>query len=58
MILSREDISGSHLHPRGNLPNDVKILEEEGPVGLATREFAQIFEVGQVLMVSENRDRV
>ena len=46
VILMREGISGSHLCPRGDLPDNVKVLEEEGPVSLATREFVRIFEVG------------
>ena len=54
----REGICGSHLCPRGDFPDNVKVLEEEGPVSLATGEFARIFEVGQVIMVSENRDGV
>ena len=58
MILSREGISRSHLHPRGDLPNDVKVLEKEGPASLVMRELARILEVGQVLMVGENRDRM
>ena len=58
VILSREGISGSHLRPRGNLPDNVKILEKEGPMSLVTREFARILEVGQVLMISEDRDRM
>ena len=58
MILSRVGISRSHLRPRCNLPDDVKILAEEGPVGLVMREFVRILEVGQVLMVGENRDRM
>ena len=58
MILSRKGISRSHLCPRGNLPDDVKILEKEGPASLAMRELARILEVGQVLMVSEDGDRM
>ena len=58
VIFSRESISRSHLRPWGDLPNDVKVLEEEGPVGLATRKFSRILEIGQVLMIGENRDRV
>ena len=57
-ILSRKGISGSHLCSRGNLPDDVKILEKEGPASLAMRELARILEVGQVLMVGEDRDRM
>ena len=58
MILSRKSISGSHLCPRSDLPDDVKILEKEGPASLVTREFVRILEVGQVLMISEDRDRM
>ena len=46
VIFSRKGISRSHLCPWGNLPDDVKILEKEGPASLATREFARILEVG------------
>ena len=58
VIFSRKGISGSHLCPWGNLPDDVKILEKEGPMSLVMREFARILEVGQVLMISEDRDRM
>ena len=58
MILSRKGISRSHLCSRGNLPDNVEILEEEGPVCLATREFARVLEVGQVFMVGEDGDRM
>ena len=58
VIFSRKGISRSHLCSQGNLPDDVKILEKEGPVGLATRELLQILEVGQVLMVCEDRDKM
>ena len=43
---------------RGNLPDNVEILEEEGPVRLATREFVRVLEVGQVFMVSEDGNRM
>ena len=58
VILSRKGISGSHLCSWGNLPDNVKILEKEGPASLPAREFARILEVGQVLMVGEDRDRM
>ena len=58
VILSRKSISRSHLCSWGNLPDDVKILEKEGPASLATREFARVLQVGQVLMVGEDRDRM
>ena len=56
VVFMREGISRSHLHPRGDLPDNVKVLEEEGPASLATRDFVRVLEVGQVLMVSEDRD--
>ena len=46
VIFSRKGISRSHLCSWGNLPDNVKILEKEGPVSLATREFAWILKVG------------
>ena len=58
VILSRKGISGSHLCPRSNLPDNVKILEKEGPASLAMREFVRILEVGQVLVVGEDGDRM
>ena len=58
VVLSRKGISGSHLCPRSNPPDNVKILEKEGPASLATRELARILEIGQVLMVSEDGDRM
>ena len=58
VILLRKGISRSHLCSWGNLPDDVKILEKERPASLAMREFVQILEVGQVLMISEDRDRM
>ena len=58
VILLRKGISGSYLCSQGNLPDDVKILEKEGPASLAMREFARVLEVGQVFMVGEDRDRM
>ena len=58
VILSRNGISGSHLCSRGNLPDDVKVLEKEGPASLVMRELVRILEVGQVLMVGEDGDRM
>ena len=56
MVFTREGISRSHLYPGGDLPDNVKVLEEEGPASLATREFVRVLEVGQVLIVGEDRD--
>ena len=58
VILLRKGISRSHLHSWGDLPDDVKVLEEEGPASLVMREFVRIFEVGQIFVISENGDGV
>ena len=58
VILLRKSIHGPHLCFRGYFPDNVEILEKEGPVSLATREFVRIFKIRQMLMVGENRDRM
>ena len=58
MILSRKDIRRPHLCSWGISPDDIEILEKEGPASLATRELVRVLEVGQVLMVSEDGDRM
>ena len=58
MVLLREGISRPHLHSWGDLPDDVKVLEEERPASLVMREFVRVFEIWQVFMVSENGDRM
>ena len=40
VIFLRKGISWSHLCSWGNLPDNVKILEKEGPASLVMREFA------------------
>ena len=58
VILLRKSIHGPHLCSRGYFPNNIEILEKEGPASLAMREFVRIFKIRQILMVGENRDRV
>ena len=58
MILLRKGISRSHLCSQGNLPDNVKILKKEGPATLVMRELVRVLEIGQVLMVSEDGDRM
>ena len=58
VIILRERVHRSHLHSWGYFPDNVKILEKEGSASLTMREFTQILEVGQVLMVSEDGDRM
>ena len=53
-----ESISGSHVGPRGDFPDEIKVLKKEGPVSLSSREFAQVLEIGQILVVGEDGDRV
>ena len=58
VVLVREGISRSHLCSWSNLPDDVKVLKEEGPACLVMRKFVRILQIGQAFMVSENRDRM
>ena len=36
-VAAREGISGGHPGPREDFPDDVKVLEEEGPASLSSR---------------------
>ena len=45
VIPSGESISGSHVSPRGDLPDKIKVLKKEGPSSLATREFTRVLEI-------------
>ena len=58
MIPSRKGVTQSHMSSRSDFPNDIEVLKKKGPASLLLRELARIFEVGQVLMISEDRDRV
>ena len=58
MIPLRESISRSHVSSRGDSPDDIKVLKKKGPVSLSLREFVRVFEIGQVLMIGEDRNRV
>ena len=58
VIPLRESISRSHVSSRGDFPDEIKVQKEKGPTSLLSREFARVFEIGQVLMISEDRDRV
>ena len=46
------------MSSRGDFPDEVKVLKKMGPTSLSSREFVRVFEIGQVLMIGENRDRV
>ena len=58
VIPPRESISRSHVSSRGDFPDEIKVLKKKGPASLLVREFARVFEIGQVLMIGEDRDRV
>ena len=58
VISPRESISRPHVSARGDFPGKIKVLKEKGPANLSSREFVRVLEIGQVLVVSEDRDRV
>ena len=58
MILPRESISRPHASTRCDFPDEIKVLKKERPASLPSREFARVLEIGQILVISEDRDRV
>ena len=44
--------------PRGDFPDEIKVPKKKGPASLLSREFVRVFEIGQVLMISEDGDGV
>ena len=58
VISPGESISRSHVSARGDFPDKIEILEKERPASLPSREFARVLEIGQILVISEDRDRV
>ena len=53
-----ESISRSHVSPWGNLPDKIKVLKKERPVGLSSGEFARVFEIREVPVIGEDGDGV
>ena len=53
-----ESISGSHVSPRGDLPDEIKVLKKERPASLSMRKFTRVLEIGEILVVGEDRDGV
>ena len=41
-----ESISGSHVSPRGDFPDEIKVLKKEGPASLSSGEFGRVLEIG------------
>ena len=46
------------MSARGDFPDEIKVLKKKRPVSLSSREFARVFEIRQILMIGEDRDRV
>ena len=57
-VVMRLGVSGGHLGTREDSPNYIKVLEEEGPVSLASRQFAGVFDIGEVFVVGDDGNRV
>ena len=53
-----ESISRSHASSSGDLPDEIKVLKKERPTSLSMRKFMRVLEVGQILVVGEDRDGV
>lgn len=53
-VFLRQGIGWGHLGSWGNLPDDINILEEKSPSGLAARGFSRVFDIEQVFVVSED----
>ena len=53
-----ESISRSHVGAGSDLPDEIKVLKKEGPASLSSGEFTRVFEIGQILVIGEDRDRV
>ena len=56
VISPGESISGSHVSPWGDLPDEIEVLKKEGPSSLSTRKFTRVLEIGEILVVGEDRD--
>ena len=58
VIPPRESISRPHVSPWGDSPNEIKVLKKKRPASLSAGEFARVFEVGQILVIGEDRNWV
>ena len=57
-VTTGEGVSRGHLGTRKNPPDDIKVLEEEGPTGLSLRQFARVFYIREILVVGDDGDRM
>ena len=46
LVIAGKGISQSEFGTRENLPDNIEVLQKEGPAGLSTREFAGVFDIG------------
>ena len=46
LVIVGKGISRSEFGTRENLPDNIEVLQKEGPVGLSTREFVGVFDIG------------
>ena len=58
MVSSEQHICRGHFSSWSDLPLQVKVLEEEQPSGLSSGQLLRIFNIGEVLVVSDNGDWV
>ena len=57
-IAMREGISGGHFGTREDFPDNIKVLEEEGPASLVSRQLARVLYIRKVFVVSDDGDRM
>ena len=58
LVVARKGISGGKFGTGENLPGNIEVLQKQRPMSLSAREFAGIFDVGQVLMIGNYSDWV
>ena len=46
LVVAGKSVGGSKFGARENFPDNIKVLEEERPAGLSTREFTRVFDIG------------
>ena len=57
-VAMREGVGRGHFGTREDFPDDIKVLEEEGPASLLSRWFARVLYIGEVFVVSDDGDRM
>ena len=57
-VMAREGVSWDHFGIREDFPDDIKVLEKQGPVSLASRQFAGVFDIGEVFVVGDDGDEM